>query len=77
MEHFVKIINEWKPLNIITKSSVLDVATVLDLPMPPFVIFIGWDFSRNTQMVKYTQTIRRQITDELFECVWPVLGVGA
>ena len=22
-------------------------------------------------MVKYTQTIRREFTDELFECVWP------
>ena len=29
------------------------------------------------KMVKRTQTIRRQITDELFECVWPFCGVGA
>ena len=28
-------------------------------------------------MVKHTQTIRRQIVDELFECVWPFSGVGA
>ena len=26
--------------------------------------------------VKHTQTIRRQITDELFEYVWPFCGVG-
>ena len=28
-------------------------------------------------MVKHTQTIRRQIADELFECVWPFCGIGA
>ena len=26
-------------------------------------------------MVKHTQTIRRQIADELFEYVWPVCGI--
>ena len=30
MEHFVIIVNGWKPLTIITKSSILDVAIVLD-----------------------------------------------
>ena len=33
MEHFVIIVNSWKLLSIITKSSILDVATVLDLPL--------------------------------------------
>ena len=28
-------------------------------------------------MVKHTQIIRRQITDELFGCVWLLYGVGA
>ena len=28
-------------------------------------------------MVKHTQPIRRQIADELFECVWSFCGVGA
>ena len=28
-------------------------------------------------MVKHTQTISRQIADELFECVWPFCGIGA
>ena len=28
-------------------------------------------------MVKHTEKIRRQPIDELFECVWPVCGVGA
>ena len=29
------------------------------------------------KIVKHTQTIRRQIADELFECVWPFCGIGA
>ena len=28
------------------------------------------------KIVKHTQTIRRQITDKLFECVWSFCGVG-
>ena len=28
-------------------------------------------------MVKHTQIIRRQIADELFECVWPFCVIGA
>ena len=27
-------------------------------------------------MVKHTQTIRQEIADELFECVWLICGVG-
>ena len=30
-----------------------------------------------TKMVKHTQTIRRQIADELFECVWLFCGIGS
>ena len=30
MEHFVIIVNDWKLLTIITKSSIFDVAAVLD-----------------------------------------------
>ena len=33
MEHFVIIVNGWKPLNIITKSSILDVAAALYPPL--------------------------------------------
>ena len=33
MERFVVIVNGWKPLTIITKHSILDVAAVLDPPM--------------------------------------------
>ena len=31
----------------------------------------------NLKMVKHTQTIRKQIADELFEYVWPFCGIGA
>ena len=33
MEHFVVTVNGWKPLTIIRKSSILDVAAVIDLPL--------------------------------------------
>ena len=33
MELFMIIVNGWKPLTIITKSSTLDVAAVLDPPL--------------------------------------------
>ena len=33
IERFVIIVNGWKPLTIITKRSILDVAAVLDLPV--------------------------------------------
>ena len=33
VELFVIIVNGWKPLTIITKSSTLDVAAVLDPPL--------------------------------------------
>ena len=33
MERFVTIVNGWKPLTIITKRSILDVAAVLDPPL--------------------------------------------
>ena len=36
MEHFVIIVKGWKPLTIITKRSILDVAAVLDPPLKNF-----------------------------------------
>ena len=40
-------------------------------------LFVFQPFKRKPhKMVKHIQTIRRQIADELFECVWPFLGVG-
>ena len=37
MEHSVIIVNDWKLLTIITKSSILDVAAVLD---PPLILIL-------------------------------------
>ena len=39
MEHFVIIVNDWKLLTIITKSSILDVAAVLDPPLGFYIDF--------------------------------------
>ena len=33
MEHFVMIVNGWKPITVVTKSSILDVAVVPDPPL--------------------------------------------
>ena len=40
MERFVIIVNGWKPLAIISKRSILDVAAVLDLPLLLVQIFM-------------------------------------
>ena len=42
MEHFVIIVNGWKPLIIITKSSILDVAGVLDPPLKQTLDQSNW-----------------------------------
>ena len=37
-----------------------------------------YPFKRQShKMVKHTQTIRRRIADELFDCVWPICWIGA
>ena len=33
VEHFVVVVNSWKPMAIFTKRSILDVAAVLDPPL--------------------------------------------
>ena len=38
MGHFGIIVNGWRPLTIITKSSILDVAAVLNPPMATLVV---------------------------------------
>ena len=38
MERFVIIVNDWKPLSIITKRSIVDVAAALD---PPLLLCFG------------------------------------
>ena len=41
MEHFMIIVNDWKPLTINTKSSILDVAAVLDPPLHKIILNIN------------------------------------
>ena len=38
MERFVMIVNDWKPLTIITKRSILHVAAVLDPPLQTIIV---------------------------------------
>ena len=42
---------------------------------------IKWSFKKtkrqSLKMAKHTQTILRQIGDELFECVWPFCQIGS
>ena len=45
MERFVIIVNDWKPLTIITKRSILNVAAVLDPPL------ISVNCTRKTKML--------------------------
>ena len=40
MERFVIIVNVWKPLTIITKSFILVVTAVLDLPLVKVVLSV-------------------------------------
>ena len=53
MERFVIIVNGWKPLAIITKRSILDVATVLD---PPLYLICMFVVTEETYVEKTTVT---------------------
>ena len=63
VELFVIIVNGWKPLTIITKSSTLDVAAVLDPPLhfifphilqwASFFVFLGFN-EQNLKGLGYT-----------------------
>ena len=57
MEHFVIIANGWKPLTIITKSSILDVAAVLD---PPLVIVTKIRQRTQILTMAYHQNLQRK-----------------
>ena len=46
IEHFVIIVNGWKPLTIITKRSILDVAAVLDPPLITLDCFAQYESSK-------------------------------
>ena len=52
MEHFVIIVNSRKPLTIIPKRSILDVAAALDPPLPTVQYYISiW---KSNESVKFT-----------------------
>ena len=42
MERFVIIANGWKPLTIITKHSILDIAAILDPPLSIDLNSVNW-----------------------------------
>ena len=41
MERFVIIVNDWEPLTIIAKRSIMDVAAVLDPPL--IMLLLTWE----------------------------------
>ena len=49
-----------------------DLKVPFDIILTSFMLVL-----QSHKMVKHTQTIHRQIADELLECVWPFCGVGA
>ena len=55
MKCFVIIINSWKPLTIITKRSILDVAAVLDPPLKVIFAYIC-NLQRLYVLVVYMET---------------------
>ena len=65
MERFVIIVNGWKPLTIITKHSILDVAADLDPPLwsateaDKHFTLPGHDFNINAKSVLIEQLISR------------------
>ena len=55
MEHFVIIVNDWKPLTIFTKHSILDVVAVLDPPLLIVYFFaskvlLQWPFKKSKSL---------------------------
>ena len=61
MERFEIIVNGWKPLTIITKRSILDVAVVLD---PPVKIGVMMDKINQNRQKKYVkEVIFEQVTN--------------
>ena len=70
IEHFVIIVvNGWKPLTIITKSSILDAAAVLDPPLLMYVQFsrcVHWDINYFLVHVGPLTWIQTKYTDRVY-----------
>ena len=71
MERFLIMVNGWKPLNFITKRSILDVAAALD---PPLITSI----SRSLKIVsKWTQEINWTCKEHSIHILFPgVYDIG-
>ena len=52
MEHFVIIVNDFQPLTIITKCSILDVAVILDPPLHVRIIFQLKGLTKSIRLLK-------------------------
>ena len=61
MEHFVIINNGWQPLTIITKSSILDVAAVLDPPLTSASNAVANEILDISDLVKNNNNNKKQI----------------
>ena len=67
IEHFVIIVNGWKPLTIITKSSTLAVAVVLDPPLTA-ICFMRGDFSiLNNLNAKVKKTFLKTLKSRIWD----------
>ena len=75
MEHFVIIVNGWKPLTIITKPSILDVAAVLDPPLY-HLIFLSYFFTFLVPILSllHTEVISRR--DSCQKLFWKFYKIG-
>ena len=66
--------------NTLTKFPAVSIKgyRIIFLSLFKWLIQIAQPFMRQLhKMAKHTQTIRRLLADEWFECVWPLCGVGA
>ena len=74
MEHFVIIVNGWKPLTIFTKSSILDVAAVLDPSLESFAGLLYASVKPSTvititsQYYRYFTEVRKLFVE--FSCAY-------
>ena len=69
MERFVIIVNGFQPLTIITKSSILDVASVLDSPL-------GWEKIILDSSSKIMLVLMNRITTKYLNVVFDELITG-
>ena len=67
MERFVRIANRWKPLTVITKRSILDVAASLDPPMKPLEKDYVEVFKDKYAQTPFVQVVPPWMTD-LYGC---------